>query len=286
MTADSPLPEAWLRALPDVGSLSPRVRRWYLGAAIASIVILGGLWGFGDALLTAAAPLLPHRMLNRLGDGMVRELGGDSCTAPAGTAALTKLTARLTPARGFIEPVKVTVLNTAAVNALAAPGGRVVLFRGLIDKAHSPDEVAGVLAHEFTHVALRHPAQALLRQMGLSLLVQAIGGDVGGFADLAAVLHGSRRAEAAADAGAITQLRASHISPAGLAAFFVRIRDEDRAKPKDATRQVVDEVTSFAATHPGDTERAGLVAAAVARQGAVTPALDAADWQALRAICE
>jgi len=275
LTADSPLPEAWLRALPDVGSLSPRVRRWYLGAATASIVILGGLWGFGDALLTAAAPLLPHRMLVRLGDGMVRELGGDSCTAPAGTAALTKLTARLTPARGFIEPVKVTVLNTAAVNALAAPGGRVVLFRGLIDKAHSPDEVAGVLAHEFTHVALRHPAQALLRQMGLSLLVQAIGG-----------LHGSRRAEAAADAGAITQLRASHISPAGLAAFFVRIRDEDRAKPKDATRQVVDEVTSFAATHPGDTERAGLVAAAVARQGAVTPALDAADWQALRAICE
>lgn len=63
------------------------------------------------------------------------------------------------------------------------------------------------------------------------------------------------------------------------------MRDEDRAKPKDLTRNVVDEVTSFASTHPGDTERAELVAAAVAQQGAVTPALNAADWQALRAIC-
>ncbi len=285
LVPDAAPPPDWLRGLPDIGSLSPRARRWYAATAAIALAILGGLWAFGDTLLDITAPLVPQRMLAQVGDGLVRQPGGEQCVDAAGTAALGRLTARLTPTHGFVEPVRVTVLDTAAVNALAAPGGWVVLFRGVLDKATGPDEVAGVLAHEFTHVALRHPTKSLLRQMGVSLLVRAIGGDVGGYADLAVVLSSSRRAEAAADTGAVAQLRASHISPAGLAAFFHRILSEDRAKPKDATERVLDQIGSYAATHPGESERAVMVEAAFMRQGAVTPALNAADWRALRQIC-
>ena len=45
------------------------------------------------------------------------------------------------------------------VNAVALPGGRIILFQGLIDKAKSADEVAGVLAHELGHLRRRGRAR-------------------------------------------------------------------------------------------------------------------------------
>ena len=93
LVPEQPISGAWLRNLPDVGALSARVRHWSTWAALASIAVLAGLWGFGGTLLAVAAPLLSHRMVVRLGDSMVRELGGNSCTAPAGTAALGRLSA-------------------------------------------------------------------------------------------------------------------------------------------------------------------------------------------------
>lgn len=285
LVLDGEVSPAWLRTLPDVGTLTGRTRSLYIGAGVAAVVIAGGLWLFGDALLERTAPLVPQRITRPIGDTLIDSLGGRMCTGAAGTAALNRLTARLRPAGGFVEPLRIDVLNTGAVNALAAPGGRIVIFRGLIDKARDPDEVAGVFAHELTHVQLRHPTKALLRQFGVSLLLQSLGGDVAGVADLAVVLSSTRRAERAADKGAVTLLQGARVSPAGLAAFFERMRDERGTKRRDAAERIVERIGDYAATHPGADERARIVAAAVAKQGAVTPAMTAADWQALRSIC-
>lgn len=283
LVPDAPPPADWLRKISRIGTLSRRDLGRYTGAALATIAVVVGLWLFGDTVLEATAPLVPSRVLVSLGDGLVHDLGGRRCTAPAGTMALARLQQRLAPGRA--DAIRIIVIETAAVNAFAVPGSRVVIFSGLIDKARTPDEVAGVLAHEMTHVALRHPTKALLRQMGVSLLARALGGDVGGAADVAVLLNGSRRAETAADKGAVDLLGKAHVSVRGAHDFFLRMHDEDRRKVKDSTRQMLDRLGDFAATHPGDSERAAMVAAAAPQGSMAAPALSPADWQALRSIC-
>ena len=188
------------------------------------MAVLAGLWFSGDRLAGSIAAMLPRSVLAPIGRSVVTELGGDKgCDATDGKAALDSLLRRLRPAQGFIEPITLTVADRPVVNAFAAPGGQIVIFRGLIDKAQSADELAGVLAHEVTHVQHRHPGKMLIRQAGLSLLIKAIAGDVGQAADTAVLLRGSRNAERAADAGALDLLRQAHISPAGFADFFKRM---------------------------------------------------------------
>jgi len=47
-------------------------------------------------------------------------------------------------------------VNLKEINAFALPGGPMYINRGMIEKAHNEGEVAGVMAHELSHVALRH----------------------------------------------------------------------------------------------------------------------------------
>jgi beta-barrel assembly-enhancing protease len=49
-----------------------------------------------------------------------------------------------------------TGVNLREINAFALPGGPMFVNRGMIEKAHNEGEVAGVMAHEISHVALRH----------------------------------------------------------------------------------------------------------------------------------
>src|ERR671929_991235 len=48
------------------------------------------------------------------------------------------------------------VVNARDINAFALPGGPMYVNRGMIEAAHTEGEVAGVMAHELSHVALRH----------------------------------------------------------------------------------------------------------------------------------
>jgi Zn-dependent protease with chaperone function len=70
--------------------------------------------------------------------------------------------------------VRLLVADSPVVNAFAAPGGRIVVFRGLLEKTGRPEELAGVLAHEMQHVVLRHPLEAILRQISLRALAAVL----------------------------------------------------------------------------------------------------------------
>src|SRR5690348_8628594 len=57
------------------------------------------------------------------------------------------------------------VVNARDINAFALPGGPMYVNRGMIEAAHNEGEMAGVMAHELSHVALRHgTAQATKSQ--------------------------------------------------------------------------------------------------------------------------
>jgi beta-barrel assembly-enhancing protease len=66
------------------------------------------------------------------------------------------------------------LLNTSVMNALAAPGGTVLVTRGLLDTIGSENELAGVLAHEVAHVAKRHG----MRLIGNNAVFQLIQGNL------------------------------------------------------------------------------------------------------------
>lgn len=75
------------------------------------------------------------------------------------------------------------VVEDRDANAFALPGGHVYVNSGLVETARSEGELAGVLAHEISHVALRHgtasASKALLAQLGVALLGEVIGGKKG-----------------------------------------------------------------------------------------------------------
>src|SRR5207248_840587 len=86
------------------------------------------------------------------------------------------------PAKARPQPYtfRVAVVNSSIVNAVAAPGGHVILFRGLLERTDSAEELAGVLAHEVEHVLHRHVTRAIFQQASTGVLMAALVGDVSG----------------------------------------------------------------------------------------------------------
>src|SRR4029079_8814791 len=64
----------------------------------------------------------------------------------------------------------VKVVNVREINAFALPGGPMYLNRGMIEAAKTEGEVAGVMAHELSHVALRHGTAQATKGQGASIL--------------------------------------------------------------------------------------------------------------------
>jgi predicted Zn-dependent protease len=284
LVAEPPFPAAWLKGLAPAGRPSGRaLRAWGLVGAVL-LAAAGLLWARGDALVEAAAPLVPPAVTEPLGKAFVAQLVGERrCETPEAKAALAALLARL----GTPGPVTLTVADTGFANAFAGPGGQVVLTRGLLEEASGPDEVAGVLAHELGHVARHHPTEALLRQYGLGLLTGSLGGGYADAANMGLLLAASRDAEREADGYALERLKGARISTAGLLGFFERhatpkaARGEARSAT-DAGRDLLERIGSYATTHPADVERIAAFRAA-ARGG--TPALPPDRWAALKSVC-
>ena len=136
--------------------------RW-AGLLVLSAVVLFAALRFGlPRFAEEAARLVPRQWEADFGASLVEPVlrtlarfdGADGvafCTAPRGVEALDGLTRRLAPAPSPYRFV-VRVVDLEMVNAFALPGGQIVIAEGLLRFAESPDEVAGVLAHEMGHV--------------------------------------------------------------------------------------------------------------------------------------
>lgn len=221
------------------------------------------------------APHIPYRWEERLGDAMVGDLGGRLCETPASRVALEQLRAQL----GDDAHVRqIAIANIDMVNAVALPGGRVLLFNGLLREARSPDEVAGVLAHEIGHVRYRDAMTALVRQLGLSVVLGGFSGQVGGTLNGLLAMRYSRAAERAADAYSIARLRAANISPLPTAAFFERL-GKAIGDPR------LDRAMDWMASHPISDEREAAFTGSAVQGHEYRPALTPAQWQALIHAC-
>jgi len=131
------------------------------------------------------------------------------------------------------------IVNARDINAFALPGGPMYVNRGMIEAARTEGEMAGVMAHELSHVALRHgTAQASKAQKYgtaagiLGILGQVIGGPAGAAAQIAGqgvgvyFLKFSREYETEADIlGAQIMARAGY-DPRDLANMFKTIEQQ------------------------------------------------------------
>lgn len=167
------------------------------------------------------------------------------------------------------------VADRPEINAFAAPGGVVVVFRGLIEAADTPEEVAGVVAHEVAHAELRHSLRAAVKGMGLRALLSIALGDLsGGVLERAAAnlteLRFSREAEREADSEGLRRMAAAGIDPQGMIRFFERLQKQEGAA-----------VPALLSTHPATSERMErLRRAAAAAKPASRPL--PLDWAAVK----
>jgi len=249
------------------------------GAILAFTAVSAALVAMFMTAPSWLGPMIPSSWERSMGEAMVGDFGNRVCHTPAGDAALAGLAAKLDPGG---EPVRVSVANIDMVNAVALPGGQIILFDGFLQHAESPDEIAAVLAHEIGHVRERHVMTALLRQFGISILASGAGSGLGESALGIVALGYSREAEGEADGFARARMERARISPAGAVEFFERLRLE-AGKVKGADEPGW---TAWVQSHPSPVDRARAFREAVRRDGGYAPALSDKEFAAVRAMCD
>lgn len=288
---------AWMRG-PQAERRARLRRRWLLGTAAVWAVCLG-LYFSSPLLFSLAAGVIPQRWEQRMGesarDSLVDMLlvlpGVRSVNERAGRdPALQGLLARLengAPAKGYVFDLM--MLDADFVNAFALPGGFMLVSTGLVAACESPDELAGVLAHEMAHVTGRHGTGRLMREQAWSFFVRLMsGGDSLTAKLLGTVVTSSfdRDDERDADARGVARLVGAGISPMGLADFFARLEKEEKKERAIRGRGF----TSYIASHPPpaerrDTIRRNMESAAGQGAPAVSPAMTAEEWRKFRTVC-
>ncbi len=142
--------------------------------------------------------------------------------------ALTQRLARHWPDSPY--RFRVAINDSEKPNAMAFPGGLIIVTTGLLDRVESENELAFVLGHEIGHFRNRDHLRMLGRGMLLTLSLSALGDGSGAglgltIADL--TLRGfSRRQEADADEFGLTLVHAEYGHIAESTRFFERVADE------------------------------------------------------------
>jgi len=156
-------------------------------------------------------------------------------------------------------PFTIKVLDTEEVNAFALPGGFFFVNSGLILKADTEAELAGVMAHEIAHVACRHGTRQAtkgdLMQIGLigASIFTGYGWtgyairQLGSLAIPMSMLTFSRAYEREADYYGLQYLYKSGYDPTAFVDFFEKIETMEKKKPGS--------ISKVFATHPMNDDR-------------------------------
>lgn len=204
----------------------------------------------------------------RIGESIMRDIRArepsyvDSPLVEDYLTALGKRLLRASPDPGPAGGFHFFLIRDPSLNAFALPGGYIGVHSGLILAAGSESELAGVLAHEMSHVTQRHIARLVGKQSQLSLgvlagLVVAIlaGNSQVGSAAVAATQAGAIQAqlgytrdfEREADRMGFQMLTGSGFDPDGMSSFFEKLQRTTRLYDSSAP--------AYLRTHPLTIER-------------------------------
>ena len=160
-------------------------------------------------------------------------------------------------------PYSFSIANYREINAFALPGGPVWIHRGALEAAANEAQVAGVLAHEVAHIARRHAADQLTKQLVADGLVGLLGAVLGNAPSARAAQAGaqvlaggymlkfSRDDEREADRAGAEIVRQAGWDARGLLEFMELLQRQQGRDPSS--------VQLFLSSHPAPAERAALL---------------------------
>jgi Zn-dependent protease with chaperone function len=270
-----------------------KVVAWSIAATVSLIVVAVFVV---PQIATRLAPLVPYPLEHKIGVAIDRQARASLDTGHAGAAfecgngpketsgraAFEKLMRQIETAAELPIPLNPAVVRKSDSNAITLPGGRVYVYKGLIDAAETPDELAGVIAHEVGHVAHRDGMRTVLQTAGISFLFGMLLGDfVGGGAVVLAAktilqTSYSRDVEGAADNYGVALMDKIGGDARALGKILSRIAGTTHPGP----RILLD--------HPETVERVAAIEAMAGKGHEVGPRralLDRSEWAALKTIC-
>ncbi|MFY8043981.1 MAG: M48 family metallopeptidase, partial [Rhodoferax sp.] len=257
-----------------------RFKLWWaaLGAlALLPVLALVLLVMRGGDVVDWAVRQIPHAQEAKLGDLVLAQTRAQMRVIDSGPAvdAVKYMGERLTP--GTLHRYRWLVVDKNEMNAFAAPGGVVVVYSGLLKGTDTPEEAAGVIAHEVAHAELRHGLQGMVKSMGLRAGAAVLLGDWSGAVLSEATtslleMKFSREAETQADAEGLRRLVAAKINPEGMARFMDKLAAQSEGGTPPA----------LLSTHPASAERATQLRALSAQHPGPWEPL-ALDWAKVKA---
>jgi Zn-dependent protease with chaperone function len=269
------------------GFNAKKAGRWTAIIGACALLTAGVLYLTLSYAPQTVAFILPESWRDTLGDQVEATLSSSAklCGTSTGNVALADLAGRLAEGDPEAPPFELKVYDIDILNAFALPGDRIVVTEKLLETTETPEEIAGVLAHEMGHVYYRHAEAQMVRAMGIELLLKIAsgGGNIGGFAGLLAILRYSRDAEREADSFAVHQLRKVAIDSVGLKRFFERVM---RLKgDRDSSGGIFGTVSDMMSTHPLTKERIDAIKP-LPEGTATRPVISDADWISLKKLCK
>ncbi|MDH5656093.1 MAG: M48 family metallopeptidase [Spirochaetia bacterium] len=280
--------------------------------AIALILFFLGVFNFYRILPTYVDEGLGTLAYNQFMAGF------DKCEDETLNLTLTDMAQRLAP-EDYPYEIDVSIVKSEMVNAISLPGGKIIFFSGLISGSESPDEVAGVMAHELAHIYRRHGLQQVIRVSGITLVAAMVTGgtfeDLETFETMAEVgsmlilLKYSRSFEQEADEMAYEFLKNAKMNPDGLISFFQRlyqssisdeIMNEDQNTDDSAilsfdtekkkidfnTEKLFDNIQEWASTHPPDEKRIESLKKLSGKNKYKTRPIFGRKWETVRNNCD
>jgi len=145
---------------------------------------------------------------------------------------------------------EIKIINQPVLNAFCTPGGYIYVYTGLIKYLETEDDLAGVMGHEIAHADLRHSAQSIIADQGVSTIIQLALGN-GTAAQIATLssqlinLRFSRCDEQQADALSVDYLSSTNYNCKGTASFFAKLIASGQAG----------QTIEFLSTHPSEASR-------------------------------
>ncbi len=282
----------------DLGRIFPNNRLFGKGAldkvgvmgCLISILLVLGLflaayfWLIPFVADQAARKVSPD-IERQVGDSWYKSLTAQYKTDTAKTRWVQEFYDSLGYAGNY--PIRITVVQESVVNAFALPGGRIVVFDGILRIMDKPEQLAALLGHEASHVELRHSTRAIFRELASSLFFSLFLGDYGDISvivaqqgDQLAGLSYSRSLELEADAHGFQLMQQSRVPTVGMRDLFQKMKDsEPDSEASDAP--------NFLSTHPALEERVRVVEEKMATESMVSDSVSPAVqriWKSVKGI--
>jgi len=261
-----------------------RWRQTGIAAVLAAgvLALIAGLYLFVPPVMDRLARAMPwsFEAADRPELDNLALFVGKRCIAEEPNRILGGLVEDLLKTAAFPHPITVDVTSSKMVNALTFAGGRIVLLRGLIDKARSPNELAAIIGHEIGHVVHRDHTERWMRQNALGAVSVLLFGFDGTSTigqtvfETGLTLSFSRDSERDADRYSLRLLNRLDLASDGGAEFF------ERMKGKGTFSGLL---PGYLSTHPPTDDRAEFFR----EKGTGTKqALTPEDWLILKRICD